>query len=91
MLKRLRDGCVVQFLSNYTFCEYFKDLNEKYTKGNDDVLSLFLLQLLGTQIGLESVGLWNRDVRTGIKLIFFVVKNFLWLDRPKLFPLQNWP
>ena len=28
-------------------------------KGNADVSSLFLLQLLGTQIGLNWVGLWN--------------------------------
>ena len=56
MLKQLLGGCVVQFTFNFTLCEYFKDLPGKYIKGNDDVLSLFLLQLLGTQIGLNWVG-----------------------------------
>ena len=42
-------------MSNVTFCEY--------NKGSDDVSSLFLLQLLGTKIGLKSVGLWNRTNR----------------------------
>ena len=46
-LKQLREGCVVQFMSNYTFCEYFKDVNEKYTKGNNDVSSLFLIATFG--------------------------------------------
>ena len=87
-LKQLREGCVVQFLSNYTFCEYFKDLNDKYTKGNDDVLSLFLLQLLGTQIGLKSVGLWNKVLSSKTLLRYALKKknDIIWEFFPNVGP-----
>ena len=47
------------FLTNLNFSEHFEDAENKYTKGKEDVLSLFM-QLLGMQIGLVmSVGLRN--------------------------------
>ena len=59
-LKYFCKKCIIQFMFNYTFCDYFKDLSGKYIKGKDDVSRLFLLQLLGTQIGLNLVGQWNN-------------------------------
>ena len=42
---------VVSYPSNNTFCEHFEDAEKMYAKDNNNVSRLFLVQLLGIQIG----------------------------------------